>query len=415
MYYGWWIVAASVLVGMYVSGIVVYGFTTIIEPLVQEFHWSYASVSLAASVRGAESGLLAPVVGMLVDRWGARRLVPFGGLAVAAGLFLLSRATSLAAFYGAFIMMGVGASFCMSTVLVPTVNNWFHRRSGLANGITVSGFGLGGLMLPLMVTLMAQYGWRTAVSILAGGALIFLLPISLVFRQKPDQYSSLPNVHHSGSLGSTGPDAKEPRHNPEEAHKLFLRAATTKSFWFIAMALVGHAMAVMTVTTHVMPYLSSIGFTRMEAGAVATAIPLLSVLGRLGMGWTGDRASTKKICAVACGMMGLGTSGLVAAALLGRWAIVPSFVLFSVGFGGIIPMRQALIRERFGTERFGSLYGLLLGLSMIGGMVGPPLAGWVYDVRGDYGITWAILSVLSIASACLFLVAERRVAKTGIC
>ena len=74
-FYGWYVVAATFIIGFYVVGIVFYGFTTIFKPIVEEFGWSYTQVSLAASLRGVESGLLAPVVGILIDRWGPRRIV----------------------------------------------------------------------------------------------------------------------------------------------------------------------------------------------------------------------------------------------------------------------------------------------------------------------------------------------------
>ena len=78
VFYGWWIVSACFVISVLVSGIVNLGFTAIFEPLVKEFGWSYAQISLAASLRGLEGGILAPLVGFLADRWGPRRLV-FGG------------------------------------------------------------------------------------------------------------------------------------------------------------------------------------------------------------------------------------------------------------------------------------------------------------------------------------------------
>ena len=100
-----------------------YGFTAIFEPIVNEFGWSYAQISLAASLRGLEIGLFAPFFGMLVDRWGPRRLLFGGGIITTLGLVLLSRVTSLGMFYGAFILVALGLSATSSTVLVTAVAN----------------------------------------------------------------------------------------------------------------------------------------------------------------------------------------------------------------------------------------------------------------------------------------------------
>jgi hypothetical protein len=69
MFYGWWVVSACFLISLYVGGVIVFGFTALFQPIVEEFGWSYAQVSLAASLIGLETGLLAPLLGFLVDRW----------------------------------------------------------------------------------------------------------------------------------------------------------------------------------------------------------------------------------------------------------------------------------------------------------------------------------------------------------
>ena len=74
IFYGWWIVGASLLITLYTGGVVYFGFTAVVEPIAEEFGWSYAQISLASSLRGLEVGLLAPFVGFLADRWGSRRL-----------------------------------------------------------------------------------------------------------------------------------------------------------------------------------------------------------------------------------------------------------------------------------------------------------------------------------------------------
>ena len=78
VFYGWWIVGAGSFITLCMRGTVILGFTAFFEPLAKEFGWSYAQISLAASLRGLEGGILAPLVGFLADRWGPRRLV-FGG------------------------------------------------------------------------------------------------------------------------------------------------------------------------------------------------------------------------------------------------------------------------------------------------------------------------------------------------
>ena len=117
IFYGWWIVGASLLIALYMGGAVFYGFTAFFEPIANEMGWSYTQISLAASLRGLEMGLLTPVVGILADRWGPRKLIFGGVLVTASSLLLLGSTKSLVMFYSAFALMSIGVSCCISCMV----------------------------------------------------------------------------------------------------------------------------------------------------------------------------------------------------------------------------------------------------------------------------------------------------------
>ena len=123
VFYGWYIVGACLLISVYTAGVVFFGFTAVFEPIAEEFGWSYAQISLAASLRGLEIGLLAPLMGLLVDRWGPRRLIFGGSILVCAGFLILSHVSTLTMFYGAFALIAIGMSTCTQTVLMTAVAN----------------------------------------------------------------------------------------------------------------------------------------------------------------------------------------------------------------------------------------------------------------------------------------------------
>ena len=154
IFYGWWIVGACFLIGLYKSGIVFYGFTAFIEPIKEELGWSYTQISFAASLRGLEMGIFAPLVGFLVDRFGTRKLILCGTITAGFGIILLSSTNSLTTFYMAFLLLGFGVGSCGTVVTMAAVANWFKRRVGIAMGIMSVGFGASGLMVPLIVLLI---------------------------------------------------------------------------------------------------------------------------------------------------------------------------------------------------------------------------------------------------------------------
>ena len=399
LFYGWWIVAACFLIATYVGGVIFYGFTTIFEPIANEFGWSYAQISFAASLRGLEMSIMAPLVGILVDRLGPKRLVFGGAVLTTVGLVLLSRVSSLAGFYGAFLLVALGMSGCSMTVLVSSVANWFRRKVGIASGIAISGFGAGGLLVPLMVRLIDLYGWRMTVLMLAMVMLVLVLPLSFFFRHRPEQYGYLPDGEASNEVLPGEAVPVTPADESSVGTGQVIRSGT---FWRLVMAFTFHVTAVGAASTHVMPYLSSIGVARSTSAVVATFVPLMSIAGRLGFGWLSDRLTRRYVAGAALAMIGLGllAFGYVMST---TWLLIPYLILFGIGFGGSNVMRMGLTREYFGSTRFGTIFGLMIGISMLGNMIGPPLAGWVYDYYGNYQGIWLALAGLAVVAVVAVL------------
>jgi len=394
VFYGWWIVGAVFLISAYVSGVISFGFSAFFEPIANEFDWSYAQVSFAASIRGLEMGLLAPLVGLLIDRLGPRRLIFAGATITGLGLLLLSRITSLVTFYGAFILIAAGISTCSGVVPMTVVGNWFRRKVSTATGIVVSGAALGGLLLPLVTRIIDIFEWRAAMVILGLGAWVILLPLSLLVRHKPEQYGYLPDGDVSRKLvsseGLTSAQSTEVDIGVRQALK-------SSVFWHIALGLMCHVLVVHAVITHVMPYLSTIGIARSTSSLVVSTIALTSILGRLSFGWLGDRFDKRRVTAVGLALTSLSMLFFGYVATVGTWLLVPFIILFGIGWGGPVPMIPALLREYFGRVRLGTILGFAMGVATLGAIVGPPLAGWVFDSFGSYQGAWFAFTGVAIA------------------
>ena len=395
VFYGWWIVGASFLIAVYVGGVVFYGFTAFFEPIADEMGWSYTQISLAASLRGLETGFFAPIIGILADRWGSRRLIFSGALITAAGLMLLSTSNSLSTFYISFAFIALGMSASTATVLMTAVANWFRKRIGLASGIAICGFGVGGLLVPLINRLIVTYDWRMTVTILAAGMLTVVLPLSLVFRHKPEDYGYLTDGKREGK--QSGDSTRRPVTQKDIKAGQALRSGT---FWRLAIASIYNVLVVSAVVTHVMPYLSTIRLSRSLSSLVAAAIPLTSVFGRLGLGWLGDKFGGKIIAAGSCIAIGLGLISFGYTATARTWVfsllLILFLILFSVGYGGFAALRPAIARQYFGRSQFGVIFGFLIGIGWLGGVIGPTLTGWIYDTWGNYQISWFLIGGLSV-------------------
>jgi sugar phosphate permease len=408
IFYGWWVIAACFVMALYTSGVIGYGFTAVIDPVIKEFGWSSAQVSIASSMRGVEAGLFAPFVGMIIDRYGTRGVLLVGGIITGVGMILLGRVNSLLTFYLAFGLIAVGTSAVGVTTFMTAVTNWFHRRLGLAMGIMVSGFGMSGLVVVPATRVIDAFGWRLGMTYFAVGVFLIVIPLSFVVRNHPEQYGLLPD-------GDTAPSetaaTRHSAHGKNADKSVSVRQAlSSRTFWIIALALSAQHLVSSGAITHVMPYLSNIGYSRDVGSIVAAAIPLTSVAGRFGFGWLSDRIKNKLLTMIGFVLMTAGIACFAFAAS-GPLIIILFLILFTIGFGGTNTMRAILPRTYFGLKGYGTYIGLVTGVGTIGSMVGAPLAGYTYDVWGTYRPIW--LAYAGIALACFFTIALLPSVKAG--
>jgi len=395
IFYGWWIVFACFVIAFYVGGACFYGFTAFFEPIVAEFGWNYTQVSIAFSLRGLEIGMLAPITGFLVDRFGSRKLIFSGTLIIGFALILLSLTNSLVMFYSAFVLVALGTSGCASTVLMTVVAHWFRRNVGKAMGLVVCGFGAGGILIPCIVWLIDLYHWQTALIILGLGIWALGIPLSFVIRHTPEQYGYFPDgeIPAEPTSSHEGPDI--------EKEGSFRDALKSKNFWMIGISDTIRVMIANALFTHVMPYLGSIGMSRTSAAFVATSIPLFSIIGRFGFGWLSDIFDKRHVLAGLYCLLGMGT--LAFSYVHVKWLIFPFLLLFSPALGGTVSLRGAMVREYFGRASFGRLFGIIMGIAAIGGVIGPIVAGWSFDKLGSYHSVWLWFAGTTVIALVLIL------------
>ncbi len=230
MFYGWYIVAASAVLMACHGAILMYGFTAFINPIATTFGWSYAQIAFATSLRGLEAGALNPFFGAAVDRWPAKKLVLIGMIVYGLGLFLVGQATSLIMFYLAFLIAALGSSLAVQMVPPTMIARWFRKNIGLASGTLTMGIGIGGLLIPLLVKLIDTYGWQNTLTFLAAGVWVLGIPLSFVFRNRPEEHGLLPDGKPQDN--SKGPDSL----SAYDFSTSVREALKMPAFWYIGVA-----------------------------------------------------------------------------------------------------------------------------------------------------------------------------------
>ena len=404
IFYGWWIVFATSLIHIWGAGTFFYSFTALFNPIVNEFGWSYAATSFAASLRSIEGGIASPVVGFATDRYGARRLLLLGCFLAGIGFILLSRIHSLGSFYLVFIFLSIGSSLLFPVPGWTVVANWFVKKRGLALGVLSGAIGLGGFVIYIVNWLIELYGWRSTLVILGVVMWVIGFPSALVVKNRPDADGQIPAEDDEGppeqdrSARHIGPKTGgDQEFTAREALK-------TSTFWMLALIVTLSAAALHAVMVHVMPYFISLHFSRATAGLIASMLVLVSTPGRFILGWLTARVDTRYLLALALLLQGLGLVALELAEDLGLAALF--VILFGPGYGGVITLRLTIQADYFGQKAYGSIQGIMMAVLISGTISSPLLSGYCYDVYGSYRLAWLIMAALLLAVTPLAILAK---------
>ncbi|MFC2059212.1 MFS transporter [Chloroflexota bacterium] len=395
IFYGWWIVLACAFINFYLSGVYYSGFGLFFTSFVDDFGWSYGALSLAFSLRTAETGLFAPILGFLVDRLGPRKLMVLGALISCLSAFWLSQVNSLLGFYGALLLFGLGTGPLVHAIVPMTaLANWFHKGIGKASGLVVIGVGLGGFLVPALAWFLNGYGWRTSMIAIGIGFFIICTPLSLIVRHKPEQYGYLPDG--KAETGIESKSGTSEARNLAEVEYTARQALKTFNFWLIFIITSLITLPIIAVMVHAIPYLESVGFSKQNAALVVTIITVTSIGGRALFGWLADVFDKRKLLAVDAALLAAGI--LIFAHMHSMVLLFPLLITYCFGWGGYQPLRPAILREYFGRGAFGTISGIALIGPTLGAIIGPIILGQVFDITGRYYLGWIIIT-LAVAMA----------------
>jgi MFS family permease len=361
----------------------VFAFGVFMGPLQSEFGWSRASLGFATALCALASALTLPFVGLLMDKFGVRRMQALAiclfGLNVAA----IGHTTSLTWFIVFTALTGVTGAAQSPIGYVKSIASYFDRRRGLAIGIAMSGIGLGTALVPQYAQwLVGAFGWRMGYLGLGAAIVVVALPAVGLLLREPRVISS----QHGSSPQGPGLSLRQ--------------AATLRSFWCIASAVLLVSIAVNGALVHVVPLLVDLGWTPGSAARVLAAAGVAGLTGRLLAGYLMDRLFAAYVASTffATAIVGLYLLGSHSNPVLGMVAI-------GLAAGAEIDMVGFFVSRYFGLKRFGQLYGVFFSIFTIGAGLGPLLLGAAFTRLHSYesGFIGCGLA-LAIASVCILAV-----------
>ena len=394
IFFGWYMVVASVLTNTIFSAAYFQGFGVLILPIERAFGWDRWVISAAMSLRQLESGIVSPAVGFLLDRFSARKLIFWSAVISGFGFIGLGFTAGIATFFLCFVIISLGASGVSHAVTWPVIiSRWFRRKRGLATGLAVTGPIFGSPIVILNTQIEQAYGWRVVLFVYGGLILLGVTLLSMLVRDRPEPYGLRPDGDPPEERSAENETTQSLcRADPGLTFRAVLR---TKEFWLFTSYLSGTFAINSAVQGHMIPYFQQdIGLSAAWAAVVMSMVFIISGIGRIGGGYLLDRVDYRLVLAIVAAMMGL---GLLYLQVLGAKSVLetlPFALMFGVSFGCLVPMRGTVGSIMFGTRAIGKVLGLLQGGPIAAGVVGPMVMGMIFDLHGNYSAAiWGLIVI----------------------
>jgi MFS family permease len=379
------------------GGLYFYGFSVFFLPLSQDLGLSRAATSLVFSLARAQGAFEGPIAGYFMDRHGPRPLMILAILTTGVGHMFLAGVNSYLALlmvYMGVVSLSFHAGFMDAPMLI--ANTWFIRRRTMAMAIISGSIGIGGFIFtPLLSAAVHAFGWRQAAF---GCGMLFILlglPLALFVRRSPESMGLLPDgeqpaFQHDHSSGVH-------RFNSQEQVDFTLpQALRTSAFWFLTVATAIRVIVLSALNVHYVALMVWKGMTPQRAAFFLAAQAFMAVPSHLLFGWIGDRLSKPRLMAT-CMLLATG-SMIILAYVHAEWAILMFIALFSV-VESTFPVNWSTVGEYFGRKNFAKIRGSMSFVSTWGSVIGPVIAGAIYDYTLSYGVMiWASAALLLIAS-----------------
>lgn len=399
LHYAWVIVSVTFLILLAVQGVRL-SFGAFVEPWERQFSMDRSTISLISTMSFIVYGISQPVIGRLVDKWGARAVLAWSALLTGVSIFLTYLVTSpwqLFLLYGLGVSLGVGgASNVAASVLVV---NWFGKKRGLAFGIMEAGFGAGQMLLvPGSLMLIHWFSWKLTVVVLGLLLIVIVFPAALLMlRNNPSEKNTEP-------IGGLAASEKETA--PKTTALSVAGMFRMRQFWFLIFPfLICGFTTVGLMDTHLIPFSHDHGFSTTVTSAAVSLLAGFNIAGILLSGIVADRWSSRKIL---CFLYAVRALSIVILIYSHEPYLLLAFaILFGlVDFATVAPT-QMLATQYFQNYSIGLMIGWLSLAHQIGSALGAYVPGVIYTVTGEYTLAFYLsIGMLVLASVMNVMLRE---------
>ncbi len=400
-HYGWLIAAVLFICFAMTVGILQYSFGVFVTPLEEEFGWNRAQVNTSLAFF-AMTGVLAPLAGPVLDRFGSAPVMVASFLVVALSFLPRPWMTELWEFYALNLLMYAGMPGAIMLPVGKLIGIWFVEGRGRAIGVTAMGANFGGFIFTVLTeTLIDTFDWRVTY-FLFGLIFLALIPlIALTIRETPR------------AARNTTPDA-QPQPPPAALEGMTARdALRSRAFVLVCIGLLFASIPYQSVLTQIIPHLEGEGFSRGDASLAVGILAVFGMVGKLLLGYLTEKVAARYVFVGSLVFQMIGLLILISAGVSPLvWLFVP---IFGIAFGGMGSLFTLIIQDTFGIRAFATIFGLVNFFILPAPLIGPTLVGMSFDATGGYTLAFSAISALMIVGSIAFYFAvPPRWQRTGL-
>ncbi len=404
VFYGWKIVIVCFLIAMFGWGLGFYGPGIYLVSLQFLHGWSTSLISSAVTVYYLISASCVIFIGDAFERLGPRLVVLIGCTAMGVGVAGLTMITEPWQIYAMFLIMSVGwasmSSAAINTILAP----WFEKKRGFAVSLALNGASCGGVcMVPFLIFLIAQFGFKHGLSIAIGTMLVVLAPSVLIWlRRDPYELGFLPDGERPCAHDQT-----ETRQQSAPNASSWRRTAVLRmvNFWTISIPFALGLAAQVGFLTHQISYLEPL-IGKSGAGFAVSMTTLSAVLGRFITGVYADRLNRRLVSSVNFLTQAVALSAMLAFPT--PTLLYLACAVFGLGVGNMITLPGLIVQHEFPTEHFGKIISLIVAFNQFTFAFGPGSLGIIRDVTGSYRASFGLCILLQGIAAGTVLCQHRK-------
>jgi MFS family permease len=386
-----WPIVFIALLGNLLLSMPVLSMSVFYAPLEQQFGWTRAESAIGVSLYAAVGALSSPLIGVMLDKWGARRMA-IPGIVLTGLIFALFATTNGSVLYWILLWLALSAANQLMITMVwsAAVSDVFLAGRGLALGVTFCGNGLSAFVAPLLANYLIEHiGWQLAYIWmgLGVGGLVAVFAWFMLFDRHERQRRGMAPAETS-QLVLTGLSVREGVRSPTFAK---LIVAIFMAFFFT-----------MGLVPHLFPIVSGTGIARDTAVFITSGLGVAMIIGKLGIGALADRIHAKLLLAFCCGMPAIACAlFLVPAGSM----IVPAIAvaILGVAIGSQLTMTVYLATRYFGMRCFGRLFGFIGSAVAAASAIAPWIGGQIYDMTHSYSLLLIAGIPVSLLSSLLLL------------